>query len=190
MLVHTRHFGKCHHLRELLRGDGAEGDHRQWHFFVAWPHFCRGLLLKSLTAIRVGETHEKKTDLETQMATRSSKLEVVVFKSRILDSKFVELLADLGLYACCQYFEKTGKQMMLKLAMLYNRSCVTFARVELLKSFPESTKKTDVVLVVMAWGTLPNKLGSGLKCLRTHEEVTLPSIGDSGKGVQRTCLLD
>ena len=92
----ARHFGKCHHLRELLRGDGAEGDHRQWHFFVAWPHFCRGLLLSSLTAIRVGETHEKKTDLGTQMATRSSKLETVVLKSCVLDSKFVELQADLG----------------------------------------------------------------------------------------------
>ena len=63
----------------------SAADHRQWHFFVAWPHCCRGLLLSSLTAIRVGETHEKKTDLETQMATRSSKLEIVVFKSCVLD---------------------------------------------------------------------------------------------------------
>ena len=92
----ARHFGKCHHLRELLRGDGAEGDHRLWHFFVAWPHFCRGPLLSSLTAIRVGETHEKKPDLETQMSTRSSKLETVVLKSCVLDSKLVDLLADLG----------------------------------------------------------------------------------------------
>ena len=49
----------------------------------------------------MGETHEKKTDLETQMATRSSKLEIVVFKSCVLDSKFVELLADLGLCQDC-----------------------------------------------------------------------------------------
>ena len=41
--------------------------------------------------MRVGETHEKKTDLETQMATRSSKLETVVLKSCVLDCKFVEL---------------------------------------------------------------------------------------------------
>ena len=61
-------------------------------------------------------------------------------------------------------------------AMLKSRSCVTFARVELLKSFPESTKKTDVVLVVRAWDTLPNKLWSGVKCLRTHEEFAPPSI--------------
>ena len=92
----ARHFGKCLHLRELLRGDGAEGDHRQWYSFVAWPHFCRGLLLSSLTAIRVGETHEKKTDLETQLATRSSMLETVVLKSCVLDGKFAELQADPG----------------------------------------------------------------------------------------------
>ena len=73
---------------------------------------------------------------------------------------------------------------------------MTFARVELLKSFPESTKKTDVVLVLRAWGTLPNKLWSGLKCLRTHEEVALPSIHhtrateDTPLVDWRTCLLD
>ena len=33
-----------HHLRKLLRNDGAEGDNRQWHFFVGWPHYRRGLL--------------------------------------------------------------------------------------------------------------------------------------------------
>ena len=59
-------------------------------------------------------------------------------------------------YACCQYSEETGRQMMLKLAMLQRRSCMTFARVELLKSFLESTKKTGVVLVVRALGTVPN----------------------------------
>ena len=52
---------------------------------------------------------------------------------------------------------------------------MTFVRVELLKIFPESTKKTDVVLVVRAWDALPNKLWSVLKCLRTHEEFALPS---------------
>ena len=57
---------------------------------------AQGLLLSSLAAIRVGETHEKQTDLETQMATRSSKLETVVLKSCVLDSNFVELQADLG----------------------------------------------------------------------------------------------
>ena len=66
-------------------------------------------------------------------------------------------------HACCQYSEDTGKQMMLKLAMLYNRSCVTFARVELLKSF-RSPQRRQMLL----W--------SGLTCLRTREEVALPSI--------------
>ena len=74
-------------------------------------------------------------------------------------------------------------------AMLYDRSCVTFARVELLKSFPESTKKTDVVLVVRAWDTLPNKLWSGLKCLRTREEFALPSIHHT-RATEDTPLVD
>ena len=36
---------------------------------------------------------------------------------------------------------------------------MTLARVELLKSFPESTKKTDVVLVVMAGVLCPTSSG-------------------------------
>ena len=79
--------------------------------------------------------------------------------------------------------------MMLKLAMLYNRSCVKCARVEFLKSFPESIKKTDVVLVLRARGTLPNKLWSGLKCLRTHEELALPSIHHT-RATEDTPLVD
>ena len=78
---------------------------------------------------------------------------------------------------------------MFKLAMLFNRSCVTFARVELLKSFPESTKKTDAVLVLRTWSTLPNKLWSGLKCLRTDEEVALPSIHHT-RATEDTPLVD
>ena len=42
------------------------------------------------------KTNDKQTDLETQMATRSSKLETVVLKSCVLDGKFAELHAVLG----------------------------------------------------------------------------------------------
>ena len=38
----------------------------------------------------------RRTDLETQLATRSSMLETVVLKSCVLDGKFAELQADPG----------------------------------------------------------------------------------------------
>ena len=42
------------------------------------------------------KANEKKTNLKTQVATCSSKLETVVLKSCVLDGKFAELQADLG----------------------------------------------------------------------------------------------
>ena len=42
------------------------------------------------------KAYEKKTNLKTQVATRSSKLETVVLESCVLEGKFAELQADLG----------------------------------------------------------------------------------------------
>ena len=49
-----------------------------------------------LQRLRVAKANEKKTDLETQVTTRSSKLETVVLKSCVLDGKFAHLQPDLG----------------------------------------------------------------------------------------------
>ena len=123
----------------FVRGDGAEGDHRCWHFFVGCPttavdssaqqaglsrscEVCAGIgedpfarvkdftelinrLLSRVSSEASHKSHcdyewakanEKKTNIKTQVATRSSKLETVVLKSCVLDGKFAELQADFG----------------------------------------------------------------------------------------------
>ena len=55
---------------------------------------------KSYCDYELAKANEKKTVLETEMATHSSKLETAVLKSCVLDGEFEELEADLGARHC------------------------------------------------------------------------------------------